>query len=89
MNQVIPESLEKHDDHLCVPRGMAALLKRTLEDMCSSFDYLMGSAKWRNVGLSAADIKRWCLGNSYPFFVVLRHGGRIVKNHVVSERAGA
>ena len=85
INQVIPESLEAHDDHLCVPRGMAALLKRSLENMCESWGYFMGSKKWRQVGLSAADIERWRMDNAYPFFVVLKHGGRLVKRRVLSE----
>jgi len=43
----LDEAFETHDDCLCVPRQLAVLLRRTMEDICSSLDRLLEEG-WRN-----------------------------------------
>ena len=95
INQVLPESLEYHNDNLCVPRGIAALLKMenqyikdlemTTDKVAFSFDYLLGHKRWRKVGIPATDIERWCKDCGRAYYCIYKHGTRWRVKHVQTE----
>ena len=72
-DQVLPIDFESHDDRLCVPRQLAELLGQKLEQMCESFDELMCGDGWREIGISANDLRRWCVQRGHPFLFVNSH----------------
>ena len=73
--QIIPEAWERHDDKLCVPRQLAVILGKSLENVMLEFEDL--GPGWESVGVSANQLHAWCVANGHPFF--FWSGGRIIK----------
>ena len=46
----LPEAFEVHEDRLRVPRQLAALTRKTLEEVWDSFDGLLESG-WQKIGV--------------------------------------
>jgi hypothetical protein len=53
---VVPVSTLSIDDMLCIPRGIAAVLKWDLAYVCDEFDAVKGHSNWRDVGLESEDV---------------------------------
>ena len=67
--QILPEAFEAHDDKLCVcRRQLAALLKRPMQAIVDTFYALKGGDEWMQRGLSAEDLRQFCISEGYPFF---------------------
>ena len=47
---ICESAFEAHDDKLCVPRQLAELLRRSLHEVCDSFDAALHGPEWRAVG---------------------------------------
>ncbi len=71
--QVLPIAFEIHNDRLCVPRQIAVLLGQKFEVICESFDELMCGDAWRVIGISANNLRRWCVCHGHPFLFVNSH----------------
>ena len=78
-DQVLEEAFEEHGDFLCVPRQLGILLGRSLTEMCGSFDDLLGSKLWREDGICAKTLKKWCALRGHPMFFV--SSGRLILMH--------
>ena len=50
-----------------------------------SFDMLLGDNKWRDKGLSANDVQRWCEDNRRPFYVIFKFEGKWQIHHSLQE----
>ena len=72
----LDEAFEQHDDCLCVPRQLAVLLHKPMEDICSAFDGLLDEG-WRSQGVRPEEIERFCALFGLPYFLV--RAGKLVK----------
>ena len=77
-SQVLEVCFESHEDKLCVCRAIAAIkdVDMTADDVALSFDFLLGHSKWREKGLSANNIQKWCEDNGRPFYVIFKDEGK-------------
>ena len=66
--QLLPEAFEEHDDNLCVCRQLAALLKRPMQAIVDTFHALKEGDQWMQRGLSAEDLRIFCISEGHPFF---------------------
>lgn len=83
---IIPEAFEIHDDRLCVPRQLAILLKKSLQELMDSFDELLGQTEWRSEGISAEELKDWCALRGHPFMFI--SGGKLIHLHEPPTKRG-
>jgi len=60
-DQILPEAFESHPDKLCVARQLAALLQRPLAQIVDIFTALKWGDEWKQVGLTAEDLKEFCV----------------------------
>jgi len=67
-DQILPEAFENHSDKLCVARQLAALLQRPLVQIVGTFTALKWGDEWKQVGLTAEDLKEFCVSEGHPFF---------------------
>ena len=67
-DQILPEAFEEHDDKLCVCRQLAALLKRPVQAIVDAFYALKEGDEWMAHGLSAEDLRQFCISEGHPFF---------------------
>ena len=81
----LEEAFEQHPDRLCVPRQLAALTRRSMEEVCASFDGLLEEG-WREQGVRPQEIERWCALYGHPYFLV--RAGKLVKIQDVPEKLG-
>ena len=81
----LEEAFEQHDDCLCVPRQLAALTHRSMEEVCASFDGLLEEG-WREIGVRPQEIERWCALHGHPYFLV--RTGKLVKIQEPPEKLG-
>ena len=65
----LEEAFEQHNDCLCVPRQLAVLTRKSMEELCASFDGLLEEG-WRDVGVRPQEIERWCALYGHPYFLV-------------------
>ena len=65
---ILPEAFEEHDDKLCVPRQLAALLKKPMQAIVDTFVALKEGDEWMQRGLSAEDLRTFCVSEGHPFF---------------------
>ena len=72
----LEEAFQRHEDRLCVPRQLAALTHRTMEEVCASFDGLLEEC-WREVGVRPQEIEKWCALHGHPYFLV--RAGKLIK----------
>ena len=72
----LDEAFEQHEDCLCVPRQLAVLLHKPMEDICSAFDGLL-EEDWRSQGVRPEEIERFCALYGLPYFLV--RAGKLVK----------
>ena len=66
--QILPEAFEEHPDKLCVCRQLAALLKRPTQAFVDTFHALKEGDEWMQHGLSAEDLRQFCVSEGHPFF---------------------
>ena len=66
--QIIPEAFEEHEDKLCVCRQLAALLKKPMQAIIDTFYALKEGDEWMQHGLSAEDLRQFCISEGLPFF---------------------
>ena len=66
--QIPPEAFEEHDDKLCVCRQLAALLKRPMQAIVDTFVAIKEGDDWMQRGLSAEDLRTFCISEGHPFF---------------------
>ena len=66
--QILPEAFEEHPDKLCVCRQLAALLKRPMQAIVDTFYALKEGDEWMQHGLSAEDLRQFCISEGHPFF---------------------
>jgi hypothetical protein len=71
----LEEAFEQHQDRLCVPRQLAVLTRRSMEEVCASFDGLLEEG-WREEGVRPQEIERWCALYGHPYFLV--RAGRLI-----------
>ena len=83
---ILPECFEEHPDKLCVARGLAALLKRTPHSVADDFDAVLGGPEWRQVGVTAEDLKAFAVCFGHPFFFCA--AGRLLLYYEPSEKKG-
>ena len=76
---ILPEAFEELDDHLCVPRQLAILMKQRLEEVCECFDNICEDPEWRQKGVSPEEVIKFCVFHSAPCFYLA--GGRIVASY--------
>ena len=72
----LDEAFQEHDDCLCVPRQLAALLNRPLGTICESFDEILDEG-WRDQGARPEELEKWCALHGHPYFLV--RTGKLVK----------
>ena len=72
----LEEAFEQHPDRLCVPRQLAVLTRRSMEEVCASFDGLLEEG-WREQGVRPQEIEKWCALYGHPYFLV--RAGKLVK----------
>jgi hypothetical protein len=65
----LDEAFEEHADALCVPRQLAALLRRPMGDILESFDEMLDEG-WRLQGVRPQELERWCSARGHPYFMV-------------------
>ena len=90
VDQVLEVSFERHDDHMCVCRGVAAITKMTVEEVAQSFDFLLGNTRWRQVGLTPIQVEGWCMDSRRPYYCVFKnpHGRWQVKSSTHADPQG-
>ena len=66
MDEILEEAWEEHDDRLCVPRQLAALLNYRVEHLCADFDVALGTA-WRGVGVTCRELEVWLRDKGLPY----------------------
>jgi hypothetical protein len=69
-------AFEENDDCLCVPRQVAVLLHKTLQEICESFDELLEEG-WQEIGVRPEEVERWAALHGHPY--ILLRGGYVVK----------
>ena len=85
-DMVIPEAWQVHDDKLCVPRQLEALLDGwTLEALCDEFDRLL-DRPWREEGIDCEEVLLFCKTHSLPYYCIA--GGRLQEAWQPSEAKG-
>ena len=61
---IMPEAFEEHDDMLCVPRQLAALLRKDFSEICTELEEaeqaLYGTCVWQTEGCSPRMIFEFC-----------------------------
>ena len=67
-DQILPDAFEVHDDKLCVCRQLAALLQKSLAQIVETFTPLKWGDEWKQHGLTAEDIKAYCVSEGHPYF---------------------
>ncbi len=72
----LEEAFEQHPDRLCVPRQLAVLTRRSMEEVCASFDGLLEEG-WREEGVRPQEIEKWCALYGHPYFLV--RAGKLIK----------
>lgn len=72
----LEEAFQRHEDRLCVPRQLAALTRRPMEEICASFDGLL-EERWREEGVRPQEIEKWCALHGHPYFLV--RTGKLIK----------
>ena len=72
----LEEAFEQHPDRLCVPRQLAALTRKSMEEVCASFDGFLEEG-WREEGVRPQEIEKWCALYGHPYFLV--RAGKLVK----------
>ena len=86
--QILPEAFEEHHkDKLCVCRQLAALLNRPLPQIVDTFTALKLGEEWKQVGLTAEDLKEFCVSEGHPFFFL--SSGRLLLTTSLPRREGA
>ena len=83
---IIEEAFEMHDDMLCIPRQLAILLQKSLEEIADSFDELLGTSEWRTEGICAEELKDWCALRGHPFMFI--SGGKLIHLHEPPTKRG-
>ena len=83
---IIEEAFEMHDDKLCVPRQLAVLLQKSLEEIADSFDELLGTSEWRTEGICAEELKDWCALRGHPLMFI--SGGKLIHLHEPPTKRG-
>ncbi len=78
-DHILEEAFVEHGDRLCIPRQLGILLNRSLDEMCESFDDLLGGPAWREEGLCAKTLKKWCALRGHPFFFI--SGAKLILMH--------
>ena len=78
-DQILEAAFETHADRLCVPRQLAILLGRPMKGVSESFDDLLGTDGWREIGVDGETLKKWCALRGHPFFFV--SGGKLITIH--------
>ena len=69
-------AFEDHADCLCVPRQLAILLGKSLEQIYDSFDEILEEG-WQNEGVRPEELQKWCSLHDHPYFLI--RAGRMVK----------
>ena len=68
---VLPSAFE--DKPLCVPRQLAKLLQRSVEEVCADFDAMLRH-DWRRLGISAEEVREFCVWRNAPMRVLSSQG---------------
>jgi hypothetical protein len=66
--QILPEAFEDHQDKLCVPRQLAALLGRPMQAIVDIISSLKEGSEWMALGLSVEDLRQFAVSEGHPFF---------------------
>ena len=61
------------DKPLCVPRQLAELLQLSVEEVCADFDAMLRH-DWRRLGLSAEEVREFCVWRNAPMRVLSSQG---------------
>jgi hypothetical protein len=83
---ICESAFEERDDMLCVPRHLSELLRRTLRDVCDTFDAALDSPDWRDVGVTGEELQSWCALFAHPVYVI--GAGRMLAYREPAEQEG-
>ena len=84
--QILPEAFEEHDDKLCVCRQLAVLLKKPMQAIVDTFYALKEGDEWMQRGLSAEDLRQFCISEGHPFFFASSH--RLILTYEPEQKLG-
>ena len=70
-DQILDCAWQDFDDCLCVPRQLSELLNQPLEDFIEYFNQFYDSESWQSEGVSASDLKQWCVQHGYGFYCAM------------------
>ena len=83
---ICESAFEEHDDKLCVPRQLAELLRRSLHEVCDSFDAALHGPEWREVGVTGKELQKWRAHFGHRFYCV--RAGRSLTYYEPAEQEG-
>ncbi len=67
-DQIVDCAFEDHDDCLCVPKQLAAVLNEPLEDIVEYFNQCFETDAWQQPGVSPQDMKHFCVLHGHAFY---------------------
>ena len=71
VSEDVPSAFE--DKPLCVPRQLAELLQLSVEEVCADFDAMLRH-DWRRLGISAEEVREFCVWRNAPMRVLSSQG---------------
>jgi hypothetical protein len=74
VDQFLEEAFEEHSDKLCVPRQLAALLRRPMADICESFDEMLDEG-WRLQGVRPQELEAYDVSDMLAHRAARDHQG--------------
>ena len=87
-DEILESAFERRWDKLCVPRQLAELLKLPLAEVLSDFDTICDRG-WQDRGVSAKEIREFCVWRGAPMFFVNCRGQLMDSYQPVEKEARA